>query len=316
MTDGTTSTIRRDVWFTGGQDRCHAWLYLPTGASDAASRPPVMVMAHGLGAVKTLRLDAFAERFAAAGYACLVFDHRHFGDSEGQPRELISIRRQRQDWNAAVAFARTLPEVDGARVVLWGTSFAGGHALATAAQDPAIAAVIVQCPFTDGFASATATSPRALARLVIAAGRDVAAALLRRPPVRVKAAARPGEVGLMSRPEDVARVLALLDASGVAEADFRNDVPARVALAIPFARPGRKTRDLRCPVLFCVAEHDGVAPAKATLRHAHAARQGEVKTYATGHFDIYAGQWFEPVVTDQLSFLARRVPTATPRPRV
>lgn len=254
MTQGTTSASRRDVWFTSGRTRCHAWLYLPaaTGNTAPAGRPPVIVMAHGLGAVKTLRLDAFAERFAAAGYACLVFDYRHFGDSEGDPRELISIRRQRQDWKAAVAFARAQAEVDGRRVVLWGTSFAGGHALVTGAQDADIAAVVVQCPFTDGFASATANSLRAVVRLLAAAGRDIAAAARHRPPVRIKAAARPGEVGLMSRPEDVERVLALLDASGVAEADYHNDVPARVALAIPLARPGRKISELRCPVLFCV----------------------------------------------------------------
>lgn len=314
MNDGTASVARRDVWFTSARDRCHAWLYLPSAsaASDGdnaeASRPPVIVMAHGLGAIKTLRLDGFAERFAAAGYACLVFDYRHFGDSEGQPRELLSIRRQRQDWRAAVTFARTLPEVDGARVVLWGTSFAGGHALVTGAQDPGVAAVVVQCPFTDGPASVSANSPRTVARLLAAAGRDVAAALLHRPPVRIKAAARPGELGLMSNAADIESVLALLEASGLTEADFRNDVPARIALTIPFARPGRKTRDLSCPVLFCVADNDGVAPARATVRHARNAQQGEVKTYATGHFDIYAGQWFELVMTDQLAFLARHVP--------
>jgi fermentation-respiration switch protein FrsA (DUF1100 family) len=107
------------VWFTSGGERCHAWLYLPAATTTP---PPVIVMAHGLGAVKTLRLDAFAERFAAAGYAALVFDYRYFGESEGQPRELISVRQQRQDWRAAVSFARTLPGVDGNRIVLWGTS--------------------------------------------------------------------------------------------------------------------------------------------------------------------------------------------------
>lgn len=181
----------------------------------------------------------------------------------------------------------------------------------TGAQDPDVAAVVVQCPSTDGFVSATANSPRTVVRLLGAGVRDVGAALRRRPPVRVKAAARPGEVGLMSRPEDVERVLALLEASGVAEADFRNDVPARVALALPFARPDRATRRLHCPVLFCVADDDGVAPARATLRHAHTARQGEVRTYATGHVDLYAGQWFEPVISDQLAFLARHVPATT-----
>ena len=53
---------RRDVWFTSGADRCHAWLYLPARASPDTP-VPVIVMAHGLGAVKALRLSAYAERF-------------------------------------------------------------------------------------------------------------------------------------------------------------------------------------------------------------------------------------------------------------
>ena len=89
----------------------HAWLNLPDGASEATPAP-VLVMGHGLGAIKEMRLDAFAERFQAAGYACLVFDYRHFGQSEGEPRELLSIARQQEDWRSAVAFVRTLPEID------------------------------------------------------------------------------------------------------------------------------------------------------------------------------------------------------------
>ncbi len=144
---------RSELYFQSGDARCHGWLYMPDGASSEA-RPPIIVMAHGLGAVKALRLSAFAERFQAKGYACLVFDYRHFGESEGEPRELLSLDRQREDWRAAVAFARSLSEVDTERVVVWGTSFGGGHAIVTAADDADIVAAIAQCPFTDGLASA------------------------------------------------------------------------------------------------------------------------------------------------------------------
>ena len=82
-------------------------------------------MAHGFSGVRDQRLDAYAERFAAAGLACLVFDYRHFGDSGGQPRQLLDIGRQLDDWRAAIAFARSLEEVDGDRIGLWGTSFSG-----------------------------------------------------------------------------------------------------------------------------------------------------------------------------------------------
>ena len=110
-----------------------------------------------------------------------------------------------------------------------------------------------------------------------------------------------GRVGLKDR--------SLLAQSGLTEQDYRNDVPARVALTIPFAAPGRRTRDVSCPILFCVCEHDTVAPAKATLRHAAKAPRGEIRTYNAGHFDIYTGDLFEHVIADQLDFLKRHVPT-------
>ncbi len=298
---------RRVIHFPSGSDRCHAWLYQPTPAPSGAL-PPVLVMAHGLGAVKELRLAAFAERFQAAGYACLVFDYRHFGDSEGQPRELLSIRRQREDWKAAVRFARSLPGVDSSRVVLWGTSFGGGHAIATAAADHEVVAAIAQCPFTDGLASTLRLSPMSSLRLTRAAIKDRAAQVAGRSPVRVKVAARPGEVGLMDAADVVAGVFGLLEAAGITEAEYHNDVPARIALEIPLDAPGRNASSVQCPILFCVCDNDSVAPAKATLRHAAKAPRGEVQRYAAGHFDIYLGEHFERLTTDQLSFLAKHVP--------
>jgi pimeloyl-ACP methyl ester carboxylesterase len=303
---------RRELYFASGPDRCHAWLYLPEGAGEAAPAP-VLVMGHGLGAIKDMRLAAFAERFRAEGYACLVFDYRHFGQSTGEPRELLSIRRQREDWRSAVAFVRTLPEVDATSVVVWGTSFGGGHAIVTAADDPSIAASIAQCPFTDGLASLARIPPRAAARLTRAAVRDLLAAATGRDPVRVPVAARPGEVALMSA-EDVSRgVLDLLEASGLTEAEYRSHVPARIGLAVPLARPGRRAKDLTRPALFCVCERDTVAPAPATLRHASRAPEGEIRRYDAGHFDIYVGDDFERVVADQIAFLRQHVPAGVRR---
>ena len=60
---------RQDVSFTSGDDTCAAWLYMPTGVTA----PPVVILGHGLGATREMRLDAFAERFAQAGIAALAF---------------------------------------------------------------------------------------------------------------------------------------------------------------------------------------------------------------------------------------------------
>ena len=119
---------RTDIQFPSQGLACRGWFY----SAGTDKLRPCIVMAHGFGGVKEMRLDAYAERFAAAGYHVLVFDYRHFGASDGEPRQILSIRRQHQDWRAALAHARSLPGVDAARIILWGTSFSGGHAAAVA----------------------------------------------------------------------------------------------------------------------------------------------------------------------------------------
>jgi dienelactone hydrolase len=290
---------RDDVWFNSGSDRVSAWLYRPASDGDA----PLLVMAHGLGAVRTMRLDAYAERFCEAGYACLVFDYRNFGDSEGAPRQLLDIRMQLQDWTVAVAYARTLSGIDPNRIGLWGTSFGGGHVIATAARLPGIAAVVSQCPFTDSIASLGAMSPLISARITTLAVRDLIGARLGRPPVMVQTAGRPGEVALMHAPDAYPGFLGLVP-DGV---EMRNEVAARIGVKLLPYRPGRLAAKVPCPILFCVCETDTVAPSGPTRRYAATAPRGEIKLYPEGHFEIYVGDAFERVLADQLEFLERNL---------
>jgi len=290
---------RDDVVFHSGRERISAWLYRPQATGDA----PLLVMAHGLGGVRRMRLDAYAERFSAAGYACLVFDYRNFGDSEGEPRQLLDIGMQLQDWAAAVAYARTLPDIDSHRIGLWGTSFSGGHVIATAARLPGIAAVVAQCPFTDGIASARAVNPLLIARITALAVRDLVGARLGRPPVMVPVVGYPGEVALMTAPDAYPGFMRLVP-EGV---QVRNEVAARFGVKVLAYRPGRAAGKVACPILFCVCEPDSVAPADTTVRHAAKAPRGEIKVYPQGHFDIYVGEAFDRVVADQLDFLDKHL---------
>ena len=291
----------KTVQFLSGGLRCSADFYRPLGAGPF----PVVVMAHGLGGTRKMRLPAFAERFAAAGYACLVFDYRHFGDSEGEPRQLLDIGRQLEDWKAAIAHARSLGDIDPKRVVIWGTSFGGGHVLATAADDDQLAAVISQCPFTDGLSSGLAMNPVTSVKVTTLALRDRIGAWFGAQPVNVALAAQPGQTALMNAPDAYAGYLALQPADAPMAP---NHVAARFALDIIRYYPGRKTARIKAPVLFCVCDTDTVAPAKATLRHASRTPRHEIKHYADGHFEIYVGEAFERVVRDQIDFLKRTVP--------
>ena len=54
--------------------------------------------------------------YAPAGIVALAFDYRHWGDSEEEPRQLLSVPRQLEDWRAAVAYARELAGIEPDRV--------------------------------------------------------------------------------------------------------------------------------------------------------------------------------------------------------
>ncbi len=269
-------------------------------------RPPLVILGHGLGAIREYGLEAFARRFSDAGIAALVFTYRHFGDSGGQPRQLLDIEHQQADWAAALAYARGLDEIDTTRIALWGSSFGGGHVIEAAARDGGLAAVVSQCPFTDGLAAARAADPRSVIRGLVLVFRDQLARIRKKPPVMVPLVGPPGSAALMSSPDSEPGYLALIP-PGVG---FTNAVAARFMIRATFCRPGRSARKLQAPILFCICDDDAVAPAKTALRYAATAPWGEVKRYPVGHFDIYLGEPFEQAVADQTEFLIRHLRVA------
>lgn len=291
--------VRRDITFASGDSRCAGWLYLPTGVTA----PPVVVLGHGLGATREMRLDAFAERFAQAGIASVAFTYRHFGDSGGHPRQLLSIKRQLADWDAALAYVKAHPDLDRTRVAVWGSSFGGGHAITVAARHPELRAAVAQCPFTDGLASALALGPLASLRMTPVLARDLASRVRGKAPAMVPIAAPPGSPALMNAPDALPGYQALQPPGTT----FRNEVAARVIPTIAAYRPGRAAKKVAIPILFCVSNTDSVTPPAETLRYAATAPRGEIKRYDAGHFDFYTGETLEELVRDQTEFLTRQL---------
>ena len=290
---------RTDSHFTSGGLDCAAWLYEPEGDGPH----PCVVMAHGFSAVREQRLDAYAERFAAAGLAVLVFDYRHFGASQGEPRQLLSIRRQLEDWRAAVAHARNLPGVDPRRVAVWGSSFSGGHVVAVAAADPGIAAVVSQAPFTDGVSAIAAGGAVQALKLTGAGLRDAAAMLLRRDPAYLPAVGPPGTLAVMTA-EEAQPGFAAIDPPG---RTWQNRVAGRVNLAVGGYRPYAKFAKLRQPVLVVVCDRDDTTPAEPAVKAAEKSPNATLVRYPIGHFEIYVDPQFETTVTEQTDFLVRNL---------
>ncbi len=290
---------RQDLRFPSGADSCAAWLYTP---SDDAPSTPIVVMAHGLSGTRRDGLGPFAERFAAAGIAALVFDHRGFGDSGGEP-DLFHPARQLEDWRAAIAFARAQPGIDGDRVATFGSSMGAGNALAAAAQDPRVAASIGQVPFLDMWRQAHRSSPLVSARMVLAA-------VLRR---HLPAVGQPNEAAFINAPnaeEGWRHVVATGE-----DSRWRDRVSARWLLGRPY-RPVRHAARLHCPWLVCVGEADRVAKPGPAIAAARRAPLGELRTYpGVDHFDIYDGPHHEALVADQLAFLRRHLLGDAAQPR-
>lgn len=282
---------REDLTFGVDGDACAAWLY---PATEGAAGAPVVVMAHGLSGTRRDSLGPFAERFAAAGIAALLFDHRGFGDSGGEP-DLFHPRRQLEDWRAAIELARSLPGTDPEQVATFGSSMGGGNALAAAADDRRVAAAVSQVPFIDILRQAHRSSPRVVTRSLIAA------ALGRHLP----AVGQPDEAALINAPGGEAgwrHVVAIGENSR-----WRNRVSARWLLGRPY-RPARHAARLHCPWLVCVGEGDRVAKPGPAITAARRAPFGELRTYpGVDHFDIYDGPEHDAVVADEVEFLRRHL---------
>jgi uncharacterized protein len=296
------------VEFSSGGVRC-AGVHMPGAGdafADADGRRPCVVLANGFGATVDSGLEPYVERFAAAGIDALAFDYRHFGASDGEPRQLLSIPGQLEDYAAAIAFARSTDGVDPDRIVVWGSSYAGGHVVPVAIADGRVAAAIAQVPAMDGVAAllniARYAGPAHLARLTLAGLRDLAASVRGRAPVTIPLVGSPGSVAAMSTPDAEPGYRAIAGPS------WRNEVAARIALRTAAYRPGLQADRLPCPILLQLADRDAVAPVKAAQEAAwRATGRAEVRTYPIGHFDIYLGEPFERAIADQLHFLRRHV---------
>lgn len=259
-----------------------------------------MVLAHGFGAVREAGLESYAERFAAAGLAALVFDYRHFGASDGRPRQLVDISRQLADWTAAIDYARALPGVDPERIALWGTSFSGGHVVTLAARDPRIAAVVSQVPYL-GLLRKRAVPDRRTLRLTATALRDQLRGA--REPLCIPIVGDPGSAALLQAPGSAEQFRALLPT----ETTWRNEVAARIVLRLPGYRPGQVAARVRCPVLYCSCEQDQITPASLITAAAAASPLGRLLSYPGEHFEIYQSPLRERVADDQTRFLSEHL---------
>jgi hypothetical protein len=105
-----------------------------------------VVMAHGTSATIRMVADDYASVFHRLGMSVLLYDHRNFGESGGEPRQEINPWIQARGYRDAVAFLRARPEIDGNRIALWGDSYSATQVLVVGALIGKVAAIVAQIP--------------------------------------------------------------------------------------------------------------------------------------------------------------------------
>ena len=298
------SRPRKDVQFEVNGTPLSAWLYLP---KDLPAPVPCIIMGHGLGGTKAAGLDTYAVRFQDAGFAVLALDFRHLGDSGGEPRQLVWIPYQLEDFAAAIDFARGLGEIDPSRIALWGTSLSGGHVIVAAARDHGIACICSQVPLLAGSAGGMAVVKtlglRHLLWMSFGHGlRDMVRSWFGLSPHKLPIFGKPGTVAMLAD-EDAWNTL-----SELAPDDFVNEICARIIIRIDKYRPIRYAAKVRCPVLLQVCDQDIGLPARVVEEaEKRLGSLAEVIHYPADHFDIYLGSVFEKAVSDQVAFFGEHL---------
>ncbi|MFI6818213.1 alpha/beta hydrolase [Nonomuraea sp. NPDC050328] len=290
--------MRTKVSFRSGGVECAGYLVLP----DEPGPVPCVVLCHGFSGTMD-RLVEHAERFAAAGLAALVFDYRGFGESGGEPRQVPDIDGQLADLRAAVAFARGHERVDPRRVLLWGNSLGGAHAVTVAAGDPRIAGVVAQIPFNGFPKKVEGRSAWETLRLLGAIGWDALRGRLGLRPFYIPTVGRAGQLAVTATAEAGRHIEAL---TGGGSTSWVNMVAPRGLLGMMRYRPAEAAARLGCPLLVCAAAEDRETPLESTRALAGSAPLGELRVYPGTHFSFYTDPGLrDRVAADQVAFFHR-----------
>lgn len=288
---------REKVRFRSGADTCAAWHY--RGDNGA-----VVVMAGGFAVPKEPGTDRFAAAFHAAGFSVLAFDYRRLGESGGEPRQVVRMKDQLADWDAALEFAAELPGVDPTKVAAWAFSLSGGQVLAVAARHAELGAVIAQTPVADGRA-ATRNAARhqtmsALIRFTGVGFFDAIGSVFGRAPRLIPLAGPPGSVAVLTTPDALDGDRALVPFDG--PDDWPQVVAARSALRVGSYRPGRDAPKIECPLLVVACEGDQSALAAPALKVAERTPRAELVVLPGGHYAPFL-EAHDDAVAAEVAFL-------------
>jgi fermentation-respiration switch protein FrsA (DUF1100 family) len=274
---------RQDVEFpVEGDVMLRGWLFLPDGEGPH----PAITMAHGLAGVKEHGLDRFARVFAEAGFVVLVHDHRGFGASGGTPRFDVDPWVQIADWRRAISFLESHPAVDADRIGVWGTSYAGGHAIVLGATARRVRAVVAQVPTISGYQqSLRRVAPDLVPALEASFAEDERRQFHGEPPATQAVVSADPSVPASYRAPDAIAFYNQPVPDGV----WENVVTVRSTRGARMYEPGTWiSRVSPTPLLMIVGLRDAITVADLALAaYEQALQPKKLVTIDGGHFDPY-----------------------------
>jgi pimeloyl-ACP methyl ester carboxylesterase len=282
--------------FISGGVLCAATLRLPSSYNGQSL--PAILMVHGWGGIQNALTPPFYEKFISAGFSVMTFDYPGWGDSAGLPRNGINPKQRVRDADTALTHLKSLPQVDADQVVLWGSSFGGGHVLELAAEHPELLGAIAQVPLLDGMASVRKVPLLRLLRFALYAVADL---IKFGRPIYIPVVSEPGKFGSMDRDSANQILLTAMTAIG---RPYDNRVSARSLLKMGPYRPFKRLKDIRVPTLLVGGTRDTVAPfVEGKIRKANNSLL-QVKTINANHFEPYVEPAFSTLIDYELKFLS------------
>jgi pimeloyl-ACP methyl ester carboxylesterase len=261
---------------------------------------PLIVMGHGFGTEWTFGTAETISDFTAAGFAVFTFDYRHYGDSAGEPRQLLNVKKQLDDWRAVLAYARQDARIDTRRLAIWGSSLGGGHALSIASEDHGLVAVLAQVPHCNAVDSLKHIPLSALLRTTGHALYDACIGLfggLHTIPILND----PGKTGAMTFPGWKEEGLRLVSPGS----RWKNAFPARSMLSVSTYSPEKVVKGIHCPVCIHYGLKDVGVPPGSVERTAAKIEGVELHSFDGDHFDVYHNPLRARIASEQVAFLKR-----------
>lgn len=301
--------------------KLHAWLFIPPSEYHPPRDKgyPIVVMSHGVGGQKDMGLQNYGFKFASEGYAVLIFDYDHFGGSLEQgefvQRNLVWPWAHADDIKQVVQYVhngKLGSEIDTKNIILWGTSFAGGHVLKVANEvGGVVKAVISQSPFLSGRnMSKKGIKERGILgslRVLSLSLLDFILSTAKLDAVYVRIVGSPGQVAYMTL-SDADTDSYFSKHPKVYLGGWQNYATARSLIVMSLYNPVDVVKDIQAPILFITATKDAVCPPGEVEVAAKVAPNAEVFSIESSHFDIYIGQTFNTITDEMVKFLNKHVP--------